>query len=214
MITSVELGNFLSHKKSEINFDNGVTVFIGENGSGKSSVIDGITFSLFGKTTRGNEEDLLRDGENQAYTKTNFAINGQNFTAIKKIQKKGPSEHKLLGHSGEPVAIRSGEVKDEIQRLIELDYDTLQIASIVPQGQLTDIINSSNTTKLRNLIDKVMGAEHFSKTATKIDEGITAFRRHLNEQYNYTDSDISRLEDEIKDAKQTKVTSNLSLIHI
>jgi exonuclease SbcC len=44
MITSVELGNFLSHKKSEINFDNGVTVFIGENGSGKSSVIDGITF--------------------------------------------------------------------------------------------------------------------------------------------------------------------------
>ena len=211
MITSVELGNFLSHKKSEINFDNGVTVFIGENGSGKSSVIDGITFSLFGKTTRGNEEDLLRDGENQAYTKTNFAINGQNFTAIKKIQKKGPSEHKLLGHSGEPVAIRSGEVKDEIQRLIELDYDTLQIASIVPQGQLTDIINSSNTTKLRNLIDKVMGAEHFSKTATKIDEGITAFRRHLNEQYNYTDSDISRLEDEIKDAKQTKVTSNRGL---
>ena len=56
-----------------------------------------------------------------------------------------------------------------------------------------------------------MGAEHFSKTATKIDEGITAFRRHLNEQYNYTDSDISRLEDEIKDAKQTKVTSNRGL---
>ena len=80
MITSVELGNFLSHKKSEINFDNGVTVFIGENGSGKSSVIDGITFSLFGKTTRGNEEDLLRDGENPAYSKTNFAKNGQNFT--------------------------------------------------------------------------------------------------------------------------------------
>ena len=89
MITSVELGNFLSHKKSEINFDNGVTVFIGENGSGKSSVIDGIMFSLFGKTTRGSDKELLRDGENQAYTKTNFTINGQNFTAIKKIQKKG-----------------------------------------------------------------------------------------------------------------------------
>ena len=82
MITSVELGNFLSHKKSEINFDNGVTVFIGENGSGKSSVIDRITFAMFEKTTRGNEEYLLRDGENQDYTKTNFAINLQNFTEI------------------------------------------------------------------------------------------------------------------------------------
>ena len=210
MITSVELGNFLSHKKSEINFDNGVTVFIGENGSGKSSVIDGIMFSLFGRTTRGSEEELLRDGENQAYTKTNFTINGQNFTAIKKIQKKGTGEHKLLGHSGEPIAIRSTEMKDEIQRLIGLDYDTLQIASIVPQGQLTDII-SSKTTKLRNLIDKVMGAEHFSKTAIKIVEGVTAFRQHLHEQYNYTDSDISRLENEIKDAKQTRINSSNGL---
>ena len=211
MITSVELGNFLSHKKSEINFDNGVTVFIGENGSGKSSVIDGITFSLFGKTTRGKNEELLRDGENQAYTKTNFVINGQNFTAIKKIQKKGPGEHKLLGHSGEPIAIRSGEVEDEIPRLIGLDYDTLRIASIVPQGQLTDIIDSSQTTRLRNLIDKVMGAEHFSITAKKIDEGITAFRQHLREQYNYTDADISRLENEIKDAKQTRINSSKDL---
>jgi hypothetical protein len=84
-------------------------------------------FSLFGKTPRGDAPALLRDGENQAYTKTNFAINGQNFTAIKKIQTKGQDEHKLLDHSGEPIAIRSSEVKDEIQKLIGLDYYTLQI---------------------------------------------------------------------------------------
>ena len=102
-------------------------------------------------------------------------------------------------------------MKDEIQRLIGLDYDTLRIASIVPQGQLTDITNSSETTKLRNLIDKVMGAEHFSKTAIKIVEGVTAFRQHLHEQYNYTDSDISRLENEIKDAKQTRINSSNGL---
>ena len=84
---------------TEIQLDrNSTTLIIGENGSGKSSVIDGITFSLFGKTTRGNEEDLLRDGENQAYTKTNFVINGQNFTAIKKIQKDKPinNNNKIL----------------------------------------------------------------------------------------------------------------------
>ena len=95
--------------------------------------------------------------------------------------------------------------------MIGLDYDTLQIASIVPQGQLTSITDSSKTTILRNLIDKVMGAENFSKTAKKIDEGITAFRRHLREQYNYTDADISRLENEINDAKQTRINSSKDL---
>jgi len=56
-----------------------------------------------------------------------------------------------------------------------------------------------------------MGAEHFSITAKKIDEGITAFRQHLREQYNYTDADISRLENEIKDAKQTRINSSKDL---
>ena len=56
-----------------------------------------------------------------------------------------------------------------------------------------------------------MGAESFSKTAKKIDEGITAFRRHLREQYNYTDADISRLENEINDAKQTRINSSKGL---
>ena len=66
-----------------------------------------------------------------------------------------------------PLLFAVVRLKNEIPRLIGLDYDTLRIASIVPQGQLTDIIDSSKTTKLRDLIDKVMGAEHFSKTANK-----------------------------------------------
>ena len=47
MITSVKLDNFLSHRHTELTFDNGVTVFIGGNGAGKSSIIDAMTFALF-----------------------------------------------------------------------------------------------------------------------------------------------------------------------
>ena len=38
MITSVELNNFLSHRKNIINFDHGVTVLVGHNGAGKSGL--------------------------------------------------------------------------------------------------------------------------------------------------------------------------------
>ena len=48
MITSVELGNFLSHTETSLEFGNGVTVLVGHNGAGKSSIIDAITFALFG----------------------------------------------------------------------------------------------------------------------------------------------------------------------
>ena len=50
MINSVELGNFLSHSDTKLEFENGVTVFVGHNGAGKSSIIDAITFALFWET--------------------------------------------------------------------------------------------------------------------------------------------------------------------
>jgi len=40
MITSVELGNFLSHSSTKLDFEEGVTVFVGPNGAGKSSIVD------------------------------------------------------------------------------------------------------------------------------------------------------------------------------
>ncbi len=52
MITSIELGDFLSHSETKLDFENGVTVFVGHNGAGKSSIIDALTFALFGQHTR------------------------------------------------------------------------------------------------------------------------------------------------------------------
>ena len=58
MIKAVELENFISHKMTRIAFDRGITIFIGNNGSGKSSVIDAITFALYGQHTRKANKNL------------------------------------------------------------------------------------------------------------------------------------------------------------
>ena len=123
MITSVKLGNFLSHKDTELTFDNGVTVFIGDNGAGKSSVIDAMTFALFGKTTRGNNEETIRDGENQAVTQIHFEVNGKTYHAIKKTQGK-TSSHQLLDGNSSPIAITADKTEEEIKKIIGMDYET------------------------------------------------------------------------------------------
>lgn len=62
MIDRITLVDFISHKDTTIRFGEGVTVFIGRNGSGKSSIIDGITYSLYGEHTRRNNRNLVRHG--------------------------------------------------------------------------------------------------------------------------------------------------------
>ena len=199
MITSVKLDNFLSHRDTELTFDNGVTVFIGGNGAGKSSIIDAITFALFGKTRRGTKEENIRDGENQAATQIYFEVNGKKYQAIKKILKNN-SPHQLLDSNSSPIAIGTEKVSEEVKKIIGLDYDTLGIASIVPQGQLTEIIQSDNGIKLRNLIDKVIGTGKYSAAEKGLGEGIAAFREYLTEKYNKTDKDVENVQMEINHA--------------
>ncbi len=74
MIRSIELVDFLAHSNTKLEFDNGATVFVGSNGAGKSSVIDAITFSLFGEHTRKNNKGLIRRGQTQDFPKFNFQL--------------------------------------------------------------------------------------------------------------------------------------------
>ena len=91
MIHSIELIDFLAHHDTKLDFSNDATVFVGQNGAGKSSIIDAITFSLFGSHTRvlgskRSNKSLIRRGANKALVKIEFSANGKNFKAIRRWQ--------------------------------------------------------------------------------------------------------------------------------
>ena len=46
MIKSIELGNFIAHSETKLDFEDGVTVFVGHNGAGKSTLINILTGML------------------------------------------------------------------------------------------------------------------------------------------------------------------------
>ena len=89
MIRNIELVDFLAHSNTKLEFENDATVFVGDNGAGKSSIIDAITFSLFGEHTRKNNKGLIRRGANQGFAKIEFSANGKNYQAVRRIDYKG-----------------------------------------------------------------------------------------------------------------------------
>jgi exonuclease SbcC len=48
MIRSITLNNWKTHKNTKIEFNKGTNLFIGQMGSGKSSIVDAICYALFG----------------------------------------------------------------------------------------------------------------------------------------------------------------------
>ena len=74
IIHTLELKNFLSHENSTVNFDLGVNLITGKNGAGKSSLIDGIKFALFGDTKRGSVQDLVTRNRLETQVSLEFSV--------------------------------------------------------------------------------------------------------------------------------------------
>ena len=96
MIKKLILNNFLSHSDTSVDFHPGITVFVGHNGSGKSSIIDSITFALFDEHTRKSNKNLLTRGleginsnENGAYVLMNFSIGSSEYRVQRQIDVQG-----------------------------------------------------------------------------------------------------------------------------
>lgn len=218
MITSVELGNFISHFETRLDFEEGVTVFVGHNGAGKSSVIDAITFALFGEHTRKSNKSLIRRGTSQAYSRVNFTLNGKQYQAERKIDSKGALGAQLFEiRDGKTLPIASGERKQfgesmtgEIESRIGLDFTKLKVASIVQQGELNSIIKAK-PKEFKELLNAIIGIDKLDIAAGNLKTVQKNFRQAIQQRLGYDDTHIDilnkeviALNDEIKSAEPQK----------
>jgi len=200
MITSIELGNFLSHSETKLNLENGVTVFVGQNGAGKSSIIDAITFALFGKHTRKSSKGLIKRGTTQGFAKVEFSINGTNYQAERKIDSKGGLAARFSKNvDGVLEDIAVGERKQfgesmtkEVEKTIGLDFEKLKIASIVQQGELNSIIKAK-PREFKELLNAVIGIDKLDVASLAMKEVSKNFRETIKEKIGYDDTHIEFL---------------------
>ena len=218
MITSVELGDFLSHSETKLDFDNGVTVFVGHNGAGKSSIIDAITFALFGKHTRKSSKGLIKRGATQGFSKVEFMVNGIPYQAVRKIDSKGTLAAKFSKKiDGETIEIAAGERKqfgesmtNEIEKTIGLDFEKLKIASIVQQGELNSIIKAK-PKEFKELLNAIIGIDKLDVASNSLKEVNRNFRDKIKEKLGYDDThidilkrDLERYQNELLESKPQK----------
>ncbi|MDE1866810.1 MAG: AAA family ATPase [Thaumarchaeota archaeon] len=201
MLRSVEIANFLSHSNTRLEFENGVTVFVGPNGAGKSSIIDAITFALFGEHIRKSTKGLLRRGSSQAYAKVEFSIGNRQFKAVRKIDTKGTVSAQLYEKiNGETVPLAAGERKQfgesmtqTIESLIGLDFEKLKVASIVQQGELQSIIEA-DPKKFKELVNAIIGIDKLDTAYEIMRKTIDAFRMSVRTRIDYDDTNIESLQ--------------------
>jgi len=78
------LKNFLSYRETTLDFRGLHTACIcGANGSGKSSLLEGITWAIWGQSRAASEDDVLHTGTDYVRVDFQFISNQQTYKIIR-----------------------------------------------------------------------------------------------------------------------------------
>lgn len=84
ILSALYLNNIRSYQELKLDFKTGTSLFEGDIGSGKSTILMAIEFALFGLgNIRGNS--LLRTGENEGVVRLTFSVDGQEYEVQRKL---------------------------------------------------------------------------------------------------------------------------------
>ena len=221
MIHSIELIDFLAHHDTKLEFNNDATVFVGQNGAGKSSIIDAITFSLFGSHMRKNNKSLIRRGANKALVKVEFSANGKKYRTVRQIDAKGTLTAQFLEkNGGDYLPIAEGERKqfgesmtNEVEKVLGMNFEKLKIASIVQQGELNSIIKAK-PKEFKELLNTIIGIDKLDVAVESMKEVLKEFRKDTQNKHGFDDTQIELLENKMSEFENEILNSKPKIVEL
>ncbi len=122
IIKTIELENFKSHLNTQVDFDTGISIIMGDNGAGKSSILESISFALFKEYASKKMDKLINNDKNKMQVTVEFVANGRTYKVVRKRKRNSSPESMLyIGDEGRFSLIEKGDaaVSEEIEKIIE-----------------------------------------------------------------------------------------------
>jgi DNA repair protein SbcC/Rad50 len=123
------LKNFLSYCDATVDFRGLHTACIsGSNGAGKSSLLEAMTWAVWGESRAAAEDDVINTGAKEVRVDFVFGVNQQVYKVIRTRQRGGSGGLELQIETQNGFKAITGKgiraTQDLILQHVKLDYDT------------------------------------------------------------------------------------------
>ncbi len=168
----LSLRNFLCYRDGVPTLDlNGVSVacLCGENGHGKSALLDAITWALWGKARGKAQDDLIHMAEDEMQVELEFQARGQTYRVVRRHARSGRrqrtgSDLQLQVWTGEGFRSITGnsqrETQKRLEELIGMDYQTFINSAFLLQGRADEFTNKTPNER-KEVLAKVLGFDYY-----------------------------------------------------
>ena len=170
---SLSLRNFLSYGEEVPPLDFTqfhVACLTGGNGHGKSALLDGITYALWGQARKSrSDEELCRIGASEMRVDFDFALGEKHFRVIRSWRrtKRGvPALDLQVESAGVFRTLSEGEGINPTQRrineLLSMDYDTFVNSAFIVQGR-ADEFTQKNARQRKEVLGRILGLGRYDQ---------------------------------------------------
>lgn len=168
----LELKNFLPYRVPDaLRFDGiALACLTGSNGAGKSSILDSITWALWGYARAKRDDDLIHQGQTEMQVQFDFEQDGVLYRVIRKRVKRaktGQTELTLLAHDpkeerwsliSEP-SVR--ETEKRISAILHLTYETFIHSAFLQQGR-ADSFTTQTPADRKRILGEILGLSQWT----------------------------------------------------
>ncbi len=168
MIKSISLQNWKTHLDTTLEFSKGTNVIVGKMGSGKSSIMDAISFALYGTfpsqaSRRVSLEETIMERplkQERATVKLEFDYNGKEYS-IERIVKRNSINEAYLREGGRLISgPKSTDVNRKMEEVLEVNYDLFSRAVYSEQNQIDYFLRLSPAQR-KEKFDELLGLNRY-----------------------------------------------------
>lgn len=214
----LEIKNFLAYRSPDPLVFEGIHLacLTGSNGAGKSSLLDAITWALWGKARARRDEELVHLGQHDMYVQLDFIQDGAHYRVIRRRTRKTSGQGTLdllsVAEDGalttlSGVGIRVTEAK--IQEIVRLDYDTFVNSAFIQQGK-ADAFTTKTAKERKEILARILGLSRWENYETLVKDELKTLSATIQEkQYSIQeiDTDLARetqLRIQLQDAQRAQ----------
>ncbi|KQC04369.1 MAG: hypothetical protein APR53_03210 [Methanoculleus sp. SDB] len=165
LLHSLQMVNFKRYQNEMIRFRDGITGIIGNNGSGKSTIVEAILFALYGVQGlgTGSGEFIVRTlagPKGKCEVRLDFAVNGTDYAVVRSFSKT-PSTTRHTAHlflGDKLLSTGISEVSRELSRIVGMGADDFRHTIYAGQRDLHSLLEK-NPGDRRKWFMRVLGID-------------------------------------------------------
>ena len=159
-----------------------VACLSGDNGNGKSALLDAITWALWGKTRASSvgsvsDDDLVRAGAEEAEVRFEFELNDQQYRVVRKRRRgksTGGSDWQLTQRDAADNYVPIGgtsqrETGKLIIQLLNMEYETFLNSAYLQQGR-ADEFTRQTPARRKAILGEILGLERYDRLEVRARE--------------------------------------------